>query len=157
MQNLCQKTIIRNLKIGSLWLHVPSDTAGLKYRSQVTGHRSKQYLWIFGEFVFGSYLFTFFSLYSLFIPTNPMMSSYFSTVPSMRFQSLWSPHLSRFFSPTCSSNDALLMVLLPRDQIMYARLLWKKDCVLYCAKTSIESYGNSDSKVTIFFYNIAIC
>ena len=78
-------------------------TAGLKYKSQVTGHRSqdtghrlqvaghnKKYLWICGEFVFG--------LYSLFIPTNPTMS-YFSKIPtSLRFQSVKSAFIKSFFS-----------------------------------------------------------
>ena len=75
--------------------------AGLKYRSQDTGHRSqvtgyrsqvtgyrsqvaiKKYLRICGEFVFG--------LYSLFIPTNPTMS-YFSKIPFIKsfFSFFWS-------------------------------------------------------------------
>ena len=98
--------------------------AGLKYRSQVTGYRPQvtgYRLRVTGhnqntyEFAASSYLVRistvyFFSLYSLFILTNPMMSSYFSKIPSLIFQYPWNPHLSRFFSPTCSSYNTLLMV-----------------------------------------------
>jgi len=61
-------------------------------RSQVTGHRSQVTMKDTCEFAVSSYLvriFLFFGLYSLFIPTNPKRSPYFSKIP-------------------CSSNSTLL-------------------------------------------------
>ena len=71
------------------------------YRSQVTGHNKKNTC----GFAVSSYLVCI--LYSY---TNPTMS-YFSKIPtSLRIQSVKSAFIKSFFSPTCSSNNALLMV-----------------------------------------------
>ena len=63
--------------------HLTLSAAGLKYRSQVTGCRSQVKIKNTCEFAVSSNLvhIYFLSLYSLFIPTKPMMSSYFSKIP----------------------------------------------------------------------------
>ena len=68
---------------GQLTGHRPQFTG---HKSQVTGHNKNTCEFAVSSYLVRIYL-LFFSLYSLFIPTNPMMSSYFSTIPSMRFQS----------------------------------------------------------------------
>jgi len=77
-------------------------SAGLKYRSQVIGYRSQVTIKNTCEFAVSSYsyLFLFFSLY-LFIPTNPMMSSYLSKIPCSSNNAL----LSVYWDTTCSSLD----------------------------------------------------
>ena len=59
---------------GSMTQHA----AGLKYRSQVTGHNKNTCEFVVRLFWFVSFTSFFLVWIGLFIPTNPMMSSYFS-------------------------------------------------------------------------------